>query len=142
MKSVFNYSILATVILLISTWSVRANDFYLSVEKNIKMTKGLYNGINHDFSKNSEKEEKSKSTRKFEPHFRIDNSIVSFNLLSLNEESARVMVYNNNYELLYSDTVKGGKNLGKMFDFSKAEKGNYFIVIKYNNNLYTKTIVR
>ncbi|ETN95883.1 hypothetical protein [Zhouia amylolytica] len=140
MNTFSNYSVLVMVVLIMVTANANANEYFSFVASGNEIGWGTSISENTKKSdKNSSKDDATEA-KVHEPHFRVDHKLVSFNLLSLDESPAKVMVYNNDYILLYTTTVSGSKNLGKRFDFSNVEKGSYYIVVKHKKNIYSKTI--
>ena len=56
------------------------------------------------------------------------------------EESLTVSLYDENLNELYSEDLSGALSLGKVLNISKLEKGNYKLVLKSGNKIFTEKI--
>ncbi|MFI2743123.1 hypothetical protein ACG2LH_10320 [Zhouia sp. PK063] len=70
----------------------------------------------------------------------LNNGLVSVNLLSVDHSPLEVKVYDDNYNLVYNETLSGGFNLGKRFDFSKSISKDFTFVMSYKDKTFTKNI--
>jgi hypothetical protein len=49
-----------------------------------------------------------------------------------------VVIYNNNYDVVYKETLDGKIDLGRVYTFPKS--GDYTIALKSNNKTYEHTV--
>jgi hypothetical protein len=88
--------------------------------------------------------EKEKKTVIFKPYVRLKNNYVFINKLALNGEPLNVNIYydgiNGSSELIYSETIKGVKNIGKAYKLMKYAKGNYKVELNSDGRTYYEYI--
>lgn len=109
---------------------------------------GHYGNTSHDKNHSvfaNDKDKKKKSTPEDrhsagEPFFRTDDSVVSMNLLNLDEGPVEVKVYDGDDRVLYSEIICGEASVGKRFDFSEVSDGVYTIVVKDETRQYFKKV--
>jgi len=53
------------------------------------------------------------------------NRLVSVNMLALEGEDLSVKIFNSADEVVYDETLRGKRNLGQIYDFSKTVDGKY-----------------
>ncbi|WGK65488.1 hypothetical protein [Croceiramulus getboli] len=75
---------------------------------------------------------------KAEPSLREKNDRVYLNYLNLKKEKVVIKIYDNNNELVYSETINDEVIIGKVFDFSEVAKKDFRITIKTGKETYTK----
>ena len=77
----------------------------------------------------------------FKPIVYYRNKKVYISRMSLTNEPLDVKIYFENGQLIKSEIVKKkGNFLGKVYDFSKAEKGNYFVNIRVEGKLFESRV--
>ena len=77
----------------------------------------------------------------FKPIVYYRNKKVYISRMSLTNEPLDVKIYFENGQLIKSEIVKKkGDFLGKVYDFSKAEKGNYFVNIRVEGKLFESRV--
>lgn len=77
----------------------------------------------------------------FKPTVRLDKNLVYVSKVTFNEEDAlTVSLYDEKSNELYSEELISAINLGKILDVSKLEKGNYKLVLKTGNRVFTEEI--
>jgi hypothetical protein len=54
------------------------------------------------------------------------------------KEPLKVVIYNNNYDVVYKETLDGKIDLGRVYTFPKS--GDYTIALKSNNKTYEHTV--
>jgi len=67
----------------------------------------------------------------FKPIIRNENNKLMISKIAFDEEPLQVSIYYNN-EIIYSDTLEGGKILNRVYRLDKELKGDYKVV-SYNN---------
>jgi len=77
----------------------------------------------------------------FKPTVRQDKNLVYVSKVTFNEEDAlTVSLYDEKSNELYSEHLTGAISLGKILDISMLEKGNYKLVLKTGNRVFTEDI--
>ena len=72
--------------------------------------------------------------------YKKDN-MVRVHMPALSAEYLDIAILNESDEIMYEEKLKGEKNLGKIFDFSKSYKGAYKILLGSNAGFVSKEIV-
>lgn len=75
------------------------------------------------------------------PVFRKDGDRVFLNLLNLEKGNVKIKVYDSNDRVLFQEIVTNKMLVEKVFNFEKAYKDNYTVVIEDNKNTYYETVV-
>lgn len=81
-------------------------------------------------------DEKAKS----KPVFRTKGEVVYLNLLNLDEKSVTVEVYDNADRIVFSEELGDEMIIEKAFNFTKAFKGQYTVIVKKSENTYYESI--
>ena len=76
------------------------------------------------------------SSDKHQPYFRKANGKLYMNYLNEGMEKVQIKVIDSENRVVFATTLKGEFVVEKAFNFSKAEKDNYKIVVKNNNETY------
>jgi len=77
----------------------------------------------------------------FKPFVRVKDDMVFVSRVSYEKSPIEYNIYYaDNYDLVLSEKVDSEKHIKKIYDFSKAKKGNYLFVFKSNGRRFTKTI--
>ena len=76
------------------------------------------------------------SSDEHQPYFRKGNGKLYMNYLNEGMENVQIKVIDSENRVVYATTYKGEFVVEKAFDFNKAEKDNYKIVVKSNNETY------
>ncbi|MCP4883209.1 MAG: hypothetical protein GY908_05425 [Flavobacteriales bacterium] len=77
----------------------------------------------------------------FKPFVRVKDDMVFVSRVSFEKSPIEYNIYYaDNYDLVLSEKVDSQKHVKKIYDFSKAKKGNYLFVFKSNGRRFTKTI--
>ncbi len=77
----------------------------------------------------------------FKPFVRVKDDMVFVSRVSYEKSPIEYNIYYaDNYDLVLSEKVDSQKHVKKIYDFSKAKKGNYLFVFKSNGRRFTKTI--
>lgn len=86
--------------------------------------------------------EKDKETVIYKPYIIIDNNSVYLNALSLEGNPLDIKIFysgtNGSPELIYSETIKNTKNIGKAYKLLKDALGEYKVVVNTNNRTFTE----
>lgn len=84
------------------------------------------------------KEEKSTI---FKPYVRVKDKMVFVSRVSLEESPIEYKIYYaDNYDVVLSEKFDSKSSVKRIYDFSKAKKGNYLFVFKSNGRKFTKTV--
>ena len=75
------------------------------------------------------------------PVFRTKGDKVFLNLLNLDKEKVEIKVYDSQDRVVYIETLNDQLLVEKAFNFEKAYKDSYTVVIKNSNDIYYKNIV-
>ena len=84
---------------------------------------------------------KERKTTIFKPHISVKDDMVFVSRVSFEKSPIEYKIYYaDNYDLVLSEKIEKENNLKKIYDFSKAKKGNYLFVFKSNGRRFTKTV--
>jgi len=112
-------------------------DYFFEIEGRTKMKLMPFKVSSKKVSFNNEIE----TIYYFKPIVRRDKNLVYVSKVTLNkEESLTVSLYDENLNELYSEDLSGALSLGKVLNISKLEKGNYKLVLKSGNKIFTEKI--
>jgi hypothetical protein len=75
------------------------------------------------------------------PIFRKKGGMIYLNLLNLDRKNVDVKVYDESNALVYSTVIKDSIVVEKAFNFEKAYRGTYTLVLKDSKNTYYESIV-
>ncbi len=75
------------------------------------------------------------------PYFRKTNEKVFLNFLNLNKSKVDIKVYDEEYRVLFSETVTETMIVEKAFNFKGAYAGNYKVVVSNAEKTYSETFV-
>lgn len=76
-----------------------------------------------------------KETKAFKPVVRIDNNTLMISQLNLDKTPLDVELFYND-ELIYSDQLKGGKVLERVYKLPKEERGEYYVSLKSGDRYF------
>ena len=116
--------------------SLPNGDYYFELETELEIVVIPFNVVSNqvDFKK----EEK---TTIFKPFVRVKDDMVFVSRVSYEKSPIEYSIYYaDNYDLVLSESPDSQKDVKKIYDFSKAKKGNYLFVFKSNGRRFTKTI--
>jgi len=75
-------------------------------------------------------------TEKHQPYFRKANGKLYMNYLNEGMEKVQIKIIDSENRIVFATTLKGKFVVEKAFNFNKAVKDNYKIVVKGNNETY------
>ena len=111
-------------------------DYYFELDSELEIVIIPFNVVSNQVE--FKKEEKSTI---FKPLVRIKDNIVFVSRVSYEESPIEFKIYYaDNYDLVLSEKTENQNHLKKIYDFSKAKKGNYLFVFKSNGRRFTKTV--
>lgn len=111
-------------------------DYYFELDSELEIVIIPFNVVSNQVE--FKKEEKSTI---FKPLVRIKDNIVFVSRVSYEESPIEFKIYYaDNYDLVLSEKTENQAHLKKIYDFSKAKKGNYLFVFKSNGRRFTKTV--
>lgn len=76
----------------------------------------------------------------YKPVVRRKDELIYISKASVNSNSLQIELYNDAEVLLYKEDVTGNVDLGKTLNISLLNKGNYRLVMKSDNKIFTKEI--
>lgn len=116
--------------------SLPNGDYYFELDKELEILIIPFNVVSNQVA--FEKDEKS---RIFKPYIRVKDDLVYVSRVSLDESPiAYSIYYADNYDLVLKEKENTTRHLRKVYDFSKAKKGEYVFVFKYDGRTQSKTI--
>ncbi|MBT8264485.1 MAG: hypothetical protein KJN75_04035 [Muriicola sp.] len=80
------------------------------------------------------------NTEKHQPYFRKSNGKLYLNYLNEGMQNVQIKVIDSNNRIVFATTLKGEFVVEKAFDFNKAVKDNYKVVVKSNKETYYEYI--
>tara|TARA_R110001592_G_scaffold53653_2_gene164550 strand:- start:6139 stop:6798 length:660 start_codon:yes stop_codon:yes gene_type:complete len=89
--------------------------------------------------------DKEKETTIYKPYIRLKDNYIYINKLALNEAPLDVKIYysgdsNTGYnELIYSETIKNTKSIGKVYKLLKDAPGKYSVELSSDNRTYQES---
>ena len=114
--------------------SLETGTYFLEVEDAIKETEYMIlvedSGISIE-----NKLEKNK------PVFRKKDGMVYLNLLNLSKKEVEVKVFDDSNRLVFNQVFENEELIEKAFNFKKAFKGQYSIMVKNSNDKYFEEII-
>ena len=111
-------------------------DYYFELDTELEIVIIPFNVVSNQVV--FKKEEKSTI---FKPYIRVKDEMVFVSRVSYEESPIEYSIYYaDNYDLVLSEKVDNQTHLKKIYDFSKAKKGNYLFVFKSNGRKFTKTV--
>ena len=111
-------------------------DYYFELDSELEIVIIPFNVVSNQVV--FKKEEKSTI---FKPLVRVKDNIVFVSRVSYEESPIEFKIYYaDNYDLVLSEKTENQNHLKKIYDFSKAKKGNYLFVFKSNGRRFTKTV--
>jgi len=81
-----------------------------------------------------ERKEKNK------PVFKKDNGMVYLNLLNLDKKDVKIEVFDSSNRLIFSEKQTDEMIIEKAFNFTKAYKDSYTVVVHYSNETYYENV--
>ena len=82
------------------------------------------------------------STVYFKPMVRLSNNTVLISKLSLNNAPLKVVMYDQNFNVIYMDEISGSKNLEKKLDVSELPQGTYNLLLSSENKTVLETFTK
>ena len=111
-------------------------DYYFELDTELEIVIIPFNVVSNQVV--FKKEEKSTI---FKPNIRVKDNLVFVSRVSYEESPIEYNIYYaDNYDLVLSEKVDHQTELRKIYDFSKAKKGNYLFVFKTNGRKFSKTV--
>jgi len=116
--------------------SLPNGDYYFELDTELEIVIIPFNVVSNQVV--FKKDEKSTI---FKPYIRVKDDLVFVSRVSYEKSPIEYSIYYaDNYDLVLSEKVDSQKQLKKIYDFSKAKKGNYLFVFKSNGRKFTKTV--
>ena len=113
---------------------LESGKYYLTTDNGI--TKGVYTiSLDNSDAKIIDFKEDVK------PFFRKSESRVFMNFLNLDKSEISLKVYDQNYRLVFSETVSDELIVEKAFNFEGAYPGSYMVVVSDDKNTYREEFV-
>lgn len=111
-------------------------DYFFEIEGSTKIKLMPFKVSSKKVSFNNEIE-----TVYYKPTVRQAKNLVYVSKVTFNEEaSLAISLYDEKLNELYSEDLSGTLSLGKILDISKLAKGNYKLVLKSGNKVFTEEI--
>ncbi len=82
-----------------------------------------------------------KKDENVKPHFRLTKERLFINFLNLDKSKVVIKVYDAEYRVVFSETVKEEMIIEKAFNFEGAYKGNYRVVVSDTNETYSENFI-
>ncbi|NLP58602.1 hypothetical protein [Lutibacter sp. B1] len=76
----------------------------------------------------------------FKPVVRVNNDKVYISKLALNEAPLKIVMYDSNFNLIFSEELSGSINLERKLDISRLEKGEYKLLLTSEGKSVIKDI--
>ena len=116
--------------------SLPNGDYYFELDKELEILVIPFNVVSNQVA--FKKEGKS---RIFKPYIRVKGDKVYVSRTSLDKSPIEYSIYYvDNYDLVLKEKENTDTYLRKVYDFSKAKKGEYVFVFKYNGRTQSKTV--
>jgi hypothetical protein len=110
-------------------------DYIFELEKDLEIKTIPFNVIFNKVTFLKEKE-----TSIYKPYVIMKKNYIYVNKLALNGEPLEIKIYydgdNNSHELIYSETIKDIKTIGKAYKLMNHATGDYKVVLTSNNRTY------
>ncbi len=74
------------------------------------------------------------------PVFKRDSQRVFLNFLNLEKEEVKITVYNSESRVIFSEKVTDTMIVEKVFNFEKAQKDQYVVIVKRLNDTFYKDV--
>ena len=120
--------------------SLPDGDYIYEIEKDMEIKTVPFNVSSNQVAFNKENE-----TTIHKPYAILKKNYIRVNKLALNEEPLVVSIFyvNNNggSGLIHSETIKGIKNIEKIYKLRKYATGNYIVVLNSDNRTYYEYFV-
>lgn len=75
------------------------------------------------------------------PVFRTENAMVYLNLLNLSKDKVEIKVLDSENRLVFESEVTNELKIEKAFNFTKAYKDSYTVMVKNSNGVYVEDIL-
>ena len=75
------------------------------------------------------------------PYFRVAKERLFINFLNLDKSKINITVYDEEYRVVFSETVNEEMIIEKAFNFEGAFAGNYRVVVSDKNKSYTENFI-
>lgn len=116
--------------------SLPNGDYYFELDKELEILVIPFNVVSNQVA--FKKEGKS---RIFKPFIRVKDEMVYVSRTSLDKSPIEYSIYYvDNYDLVLKEKENTDTYMRKVYDFSKAKKGEYVFVFKYNGRTHSKTV--
>ena len=120
--------------------SLPNGNYFFELDKGIEITTTpftvTYNKVL--FNKNDE-------TKLYKPFVRIKNNFLYISQLSLDKNPLKIALYynapeNDNFELLFTETIDNTIDIGRIYKLSKKETGTYKVILKTENKTFVEKL--
>lgn len=74
------------------------------------------------------------------PEVIVKNSCVYISKEAMLKQSIKIEVYNEDYDLAFSEKLKNTQSLNRVYDFSNFKKGEYIILVKSEGRVFENKI--
>lgn len=75
------------------------------------------------------------------PEVRVSDGMVYLSKESKDHKSVKIEVYYEGQDLAYSERIKKGNNVNRVYDFSNSKKGIYVIVMRSEGRTFTNKVL-
>lgn len=115
--------------------NLAVGNYYFIIENTLSSTTYTLSVDNYDVKI------KSKLVNTTKPIFRTVDDKVYVNLFNTDQQKVDIEIVNSQGSIVFKESTKGELTIGKAFNFKKAQKGRYTIIIKDGEKIYYKNIV-
>ncbi|GAA0871336.1 hypothetical protein GCM10009117_04820 [Gangjinia marincola] len=81
---------------------------------------------------------KGKTKSEQVPVMRITDDLIYLTYLNLSQEKVTITIFDHHDNRVFSETIKGKAEVGKIFDFSKVELMDFRFIVKTEDQTFTK----
>lgn len=106
-------------------------DYFFEVDKGLEIKSIPFSVASNKVVFNKEME-----TTIYKPYVWLKDNYIYVNKLALHEEPLKVKIYYGDDELIYSETIKNTKNIGKAYKLLKHVTGNYKVELSSDGRTY------
>lgn len=106
-------------------------DYFFEVNKDLEIKSIPFRVASNKVIFNKEEE-----TTIYKPYVRLKDNYIYLNKLALHEEPLHVNIYYGDNELIYSETIKNTKNIGKAYKLLKYATGSYKVELNSDGRTY------
>ncbi|PIQ27109.1 MAG: hypothetical protein COW63_16755 [Bacteroidetes bacterium CG18_big_fil_WC_8_21_14_2_50_41_14] len=75
------------------------------------------------------------------PKVMVRDAVVYLSKESMDHKSVKIEVYYEGQDLAYSERIKKGQKVNRVYDFSSSRKGNYVIVMRSEGRTFTNKVL-